>query len=237
MQMENDYAAQEKWQNYAENNDRKTFMLLFEKDFPEMAGKRYEQNDAFFVKMFNDADMMREVMESVGSVVYERLRRDAMTAKRPAKANPIESRNKLSENDDNIVMLPLVGEIAAGHEHFMDEDIEEYIPTPRQKLDSMEPGKYFYLRVSGDSMIGADIHDGDIVLIRRTSNPKNGDIVAAITDGETATLKTLHVYDDHVELRPENPEFDTIKISMDRFIAGTAGIIGALVFNYGSRGD
>lgn len=78
-------------------------------------------------------------------------------------------------------------------------------------------------------MIGADIHNGDIVLVRRSSKPKTGDIVVAITDGETATLKTLHIYDDHVELRPENPEFDTIEIGMDRFTVGTAGIIGVFV--------
>ena len=75
VQMENDYAAQDKWQSYAKNNDRKTFMLLFEKDFPNMAAQRYEQNDDFFVRMFSDPDMMRQVMETVGSVLYERLRK------------------------------------------------------------------------------------------------------------------------------------------------------------------
>ena len=72
--MENDYAAQDKWHSYAQNNDRKTFMLLFEKDFPNMAAARYEQNEDFFVKMFSDPDMMRQVMETVGAVLYERLR-------------------------------------------------------------------------------------------------------------------------------------------------------------------
>ena len=74
LQMENDYAAQDKWHSYAQNNDRKTFMLLFEKDFPNMAAGRYEQNEDFFVKMFSDPDMMRQVMETVGTVLYERLR-------------------------------------------------------------------------------------------------------------------------------------------------------------------
>ena len=75
VQMENDYAAQEKWQSYAKNNDRKTFMLLFEKDFPNMAAKRYEQNDDFFVRMFSDPELMRQVMETVGGVLYERLKK------------------------------------------------------------------------------------------------------------------------------------------------------------------
>lgn len=75
LQLENDYAAKEKWQSYAKNNDRKTFMLLFEKDFPEMAAIRYEQNDDFFVRMFSDSDMMKQVMDSIGSVLYERLKK------------------------------------------------------------------------------------------------------------------------------------------------------------------
>ena len=75
LQMENDYAAQDKWHSYAQNNDRKTFMLLFEKDFPNMAAARYEQNDSFFIKLFSDPDMMRQVMETVGTVLYERLKK------------------------------------------------------------------------------------------------------------------------------------------------------------------
>lgn len=75
LQIENDYAAQDKWKSYAKGNDFKTFMLLFEKDFPAMAAARYEQNEDFFVKMFSDPEMMKQVMESIGSVVYERLKK------------------------------------------------------------------------------------------------------------------------------------------------------------------
>ena len=75
IQMENDYAKQEKWQNYAKNNDRSTFMLLFAKDFPTIAAERYEQNDEFFKKLFADPDMMKQVMDTVGSVLYERLKK------------------------------------------------------------------------------------------------------------------------------------------------------------------
>ena len=75
VQMENDYAKQEKWQDYAKNNDRSTFMLLFSKDFPTVAAERYEQNDEFFRRLFADPDMMKQVMDTIGSVLYERLRR------------------------------------------------------------------------------------------------------------------------------------------------------------------
>lgn len=75
LQIENDYAIQDKWKSYAQNNDFKTFMLLFAKDFPEMAAARYEQNEDFFIKMFSDPVMMQQVMESIGNVVYERLKK------------------------------------------------------------------------------------------------------------------------------------------------------------------
>ena len=75
LQIENDYATQDKWKSYAHNNDFKTFMLLFAKDFPERAASRYEQNESFFVKMFSDPDMMKQVMDTIGGVLYERLRK------------------------------------------------------------------------------------------------------------------------------------------------------------------
>ncbi len=50
-------------------------MLLFAKDFPEMAASRYEQNEEFFVKMFSDPEMMKQVVETIGSVVYETLKK------------------------------------------------------------------------------------------------------------------------------------------------------------------
>ncbi len=89
IQMENDYASQSKWQSYARNNDRKTFMLLFEKDFPNMAAQRYEQNDDFFVRLFSDPELMKQVMETVGSVLYQRLRkRKTKTIKYPTLSEP-----------------------------------------------------------------------------------------------------------------------------------------------------
>ena len=74
LQLENDYASQEMWRDYAKNSDFKTFMLLFAKDFPNMAAKRYEQNDNFFVKMFENEELLNKVIETIGGVLYERLR-------------------------------------------------------------------------------------------------------------------------------------------------------------------
>lgn len=75
LQIENDYATDDRWQGYAASNDRKTFMLLFEKDFPNMAAARYEKNEDFFVRLFSDRDMMGQVMQAVGGILYERLKK------------------------------------------------------------------------------------------------------------------------------------------------------------------
>lgn len=74
LQMENDYAAQDKWHSYAQNNDRKILHATVREGLSQHGCRRYEQNEDFFVKMFSDPDMMRQVMETVGTVLYERLR-------------------------------------------------------------------------------------------------------------------------------------------------------------------
>ncbi len=140
------------------------------------------------------------------------------------------------EEDDKLVYLPVVGEIAAGHEHFMDEEIITHIGVEPSELNSKTPGKYFFLKVSGDSMIGADINDGDAVLIRKMSNPKwdikNGDVVACMIHGDRATLKTYFRTESGVLLRPENPEYDDIFIPYEEFMSGEARIIGKMTAVY-----
>ncbi len=74
MQLQNDFAKNEKWQDYAKNNDKSTFMMLFDREFKNVAANRYEQNEEFFSKMFNEPDMMQEVMLSVGAILYQNLK-------------------------------------------------------------------------------------------------------------------------------------------------------------------
>ena len=143
----------------------------------------------------------------------------------------IQPKNK--EPQDNLVYLPVVGEIAAGHEHFMEEEIITQIGVEPYNLHPNTPGKYFFLKVSGDSMIGADILDGNAVLIRRMSNPrgdlKNGDIIACMIHGDRATLKTYFKESDGIRLHPENPDYEDIFVPMEDFMIGDARIIGKIV--------
>lgn len=96
--------------------------------------------------------------------------------------------------------LPLVGEIACGEPILAEQNIEEYINCP-ENIDAT-----FCLRCKGDSMIGARIHDGDIVYIHQQPTIENGEIAAVLIDNE-ATLKRVYRQADKVILQPENPAY------------------------------
>lgn len=102
--------------------------------------------------------------------------------------------------------VPVLGQIAAGGPILAEEAIEDVFPLPRELVGD---GAHFLLRVVGESMIGAAICDGDWVVIRQQNVADNGDIVAAMIDGE-ATVKTFKRDDGHVWLLPHNPVFDPI---------------------------
>ncbi|NBM19255.1 transcriptional repressor LexA [Streptomyces sp. GC420] len=104
------------------------------------------------------------------------------------------------------VRVPLVGRIAAGAPILAEEAVEDVYTLPRQLVGT---GELFALRVAGDSMIDAAICDGDIVTVRRQPDADNGDIVAALLDGE-ATVKRLRRENNHVWLMPHNPAYQPI---------------------------
>ena len=96
--------------------------------------------------------------------------------------------------------IPLIGSIACGVPILADEHIEEYIDIPKHIHAD------FALTCKGDSMINARIFDGDIVYIRQQDTVENGQIAAVLIDGE-ATLKRVQIYEDHISLEPENPQY------------------------------
>lgn len=104
------------------------------------------------------------------------------------------------------VYVPLVGRIAAGIPILAEEAVEDIYPLPRQLVGE---GELFALRVVGDSMIDAAICDGDIVTVRRQPDAENGDIVAAMLDGE-ATVKRLRRENGRVWLMAHNPAYQPI---------------------------
>jgi repressor LexA len=102
--------------------------------------------------------------------------------------------------------VPVLGRIAAGGPILAEQAVEEVFPLPRQLVGD---GELFLLKVVGDSMIEAAICDGDWVVVRRQPVAENGDLVAAMIDGE-ATVKTFKRRDGHVWLLPRNPAYQPI---------------------------
>jgi repressor LexA len=102
--------------------------------------------------------------------------------------------------------VPLVGRIAAGGPVLAEQAVEDVFPLPRELVGE---GTLFMLRVAGDSMVEAAICDGDWVVVRQQPTAENGEIVAAMIDGE-ATVKTYKRKDGHVWLLPHNPAYEPI---------------------------
>jgi repressor LexA len=102
--------------------------------------------------------------------------------------------------------VPVVGRIAAGGPILAEQALEDVFPLPREIVGE---GTLFLLTVQGDSMVDAAITDGDWVVVRQQPVAENGDIVAAMIDGE-ATVKTFKRKDGHVWLMPSNPAYQPI---------------------------
>jgi len=112
----------------------------------------------------------------------------------------------LSSLDDAYVPVDVIGEIAAGRFNSAEQVLDDTLTLPKQLVGD---GTLFILKVKGDSMIGAAIADGDLVVVREQSDVKNGDIVAARVEGD-ATVKTYQRTDGHVWLMPHNPAYAPI---------------------------
>ena len=102
--------------------------------------------------------------------------------------------------------VPVLGRIAAGGPVLAEQAVEDVFPLPRELVGT---GTLFMLRVVGDSMVDAAIADADWVVVRQQPNANNGDIVAAMIDGE-ATVKTYKKRDGHVWLMPHNDAYAPI---------------------------
>ncbi|MBP6042970.1 MAG: transcriptional repressor LexA [Rhodoluna sp.] len=102
--------------------------------------------------------------------------------------------------------VPLVGTIAAGVPITAEENITEYVPVPRTLTGK---GELFMLEIKGDSMIDASIVEGDLIVCRQQKTAENGDMVAAMIDGE-ATCKIFKQRDGHTWLLPRNSNYEPI---------------------------
>ena len=118
--------------------------------------------------------------------------------------------------------LPMVGQVAAGQPILAEENIEEYVEIP--PLAGGDEGEYI-LAITGDSMIGAGIHDGDHVVVRSQDTAHDGEIVVALVGDSEATVKRFFREADHVRLQPENDALEPI-VSTEVSVLGK--VVGVL---------
>jgi repressor LexA len=117
--------------------------------------------------------------------------------------------------------VPMVGRIAAGGPILAEETLEDVFPLPRQLVGE---GTLFLLEVRGDSMVEAAICDGDYVVVRQEQTAENGEIVAALIDGE-ATVKTFQRKDGHVWLLPHNASYAPIDGSQATILGKVTAVL------------
>lgn len=123
--------------------------------------------------------------------------------------NKGESVNGLNQE---ILHLPVIGQITAGEPIFAEQNIEEYIPLPANLVVGNDN---FILKVKGESMINCGILDGDYVIVDKASTASNSQIVVALIGQESATVKRFFREDNHIRLQPENDFMDPIIVDPD----------------------
>ena len=179
---------------------------------------------------------VREIGEQVGlaspSTVHAHLanlERAGLLKRDPTKPRALEllgREAKTAAAASDAVRLPLVGEIAAGSPLLAAENIEEYLSLPKSTKGD------FLLRVRGDSMIGAGILDGDLVIVQRAQDARNGEIVVALAgddeSADEATVKTFYKEKGRIRLQPENPALEPIYAPHVQVIGRVVGVFREL---------
>ncbi|HEY8705949.1 MAG TPA: transcriptional repressor LexA [Gaiellaceae bacterium] len=184
---------------------------------------------------------VREIGEHVGlaspSTVHAHLanlERAGLLRRDPTKPRALELIGRERREADpatqaernDFTRLPLVGQIAAGGPMLAEDNIEEYLPMPSSTKGD------FLLRVKGESMIEAGILDGDLVIVQKAQDARNGEIVVALAgEDETtdeATVKTFYREDGRVRLQPENSSMEPIYAKHVQILGRVVGVFREL---------
>jgi repressor LexA len=187
----------------AELTARQITILEFIKSSTESQGyapSMREIGDAAGLNSPASVKYQLDILEEKGFIRRDENRGRAMEVVLP------DSMTGESASTDKTRFIPLVGSIAAGVPITADQQVEETLPLPESLVGK---GDLFMLKVKGESMIDAAICDGDYVVIRQQKDANNGEIVAAMIDGE-ATVKTFSRKGGHIWLLPANDDFAPI---------------------------
>ena len=185
---------------------------------------------------------VREIGEAVGlaspSTVHAHLanlERAGLLKRDPSKPRALdlighrrESRADESIREGELRRLPLLGQIAAGSPLLADQNIEDELAVP----EPLGRNADFLLRVTGESMVNAGILDGDILVVQRTQDARNGEIVVALAgDDETAdeaTVKTFYREAGRIRLQPENDALEPIYANHVEILGRVTGVFRSL---------
>ncbi|MCR1898075.1 transcriptional repressor LexA [Irregularibacter muris] len=173
---------------------------------------------------------VREICEAVNlrstSTVHghlEKLEKLGYIRRDPTKPRAIEiiDHNPYFTKKE-LIELPIVGKVTAGHPILAVENIEDTFPLPLDFVNT-ENDNSFILTIQGESMINAGILDGDYVIVRQQSIAQDGDIVVALLDDE-ATVKRFYKENDTFRLQPENPYMSPIIVKEVKILGKVVGV-------------
>jgi repressor LexA len=183
---------------------------------------------------------VREIGDQVGlaspSTVHAHLanlERAGLLRRDPTKPRALEligRERRVAEpaggDDHDVARLPLIGEIAAGGPLLAEQSIEDYVPMPASTKGD------FLLRVKGESMLDAGILDGDLVIVQRAQDARNGEIVVALAgddeSADEATVKTFYREGGRVRLQPENASMEPIYAQHVQILGRVVGVFREL---------
>jgi len=182
---------------------------------------------------------VREIGEAVGlaspSTVHAHLanlERAGLIKRDPTKPRALELRRDPKPETaraEDVHRLPLLGEIAAGGPLLAEQNVEDYLAVPEPLARG---GEEFLLRVKGDSMFNAGILDGDLVVVRRQQDARNGDIVVALAGADEtadeATVKRFFREDGRIRLQPENDALEPIYTDYVEVLGKVTGVFRSL---------
>jgi repressor LexA len=182
---------------------------------------------------------VREIGEAVGlaspSTVHAHLanlERAGLLKRDPTKPRALElaDRGRVQPAAEDVHRLPLVGDIAAGGPLLAAENVEDHLAVPETLARG--DGEEFLLRVKGDSMINAGILDGDIVVVHRQPDARNGEIVVALAgqdeSADEATVKRFYREGGRVRLQPENDALEPIYADHVQILGTVTGVFRKL---------
>ena len=149
----------------------------------------------------------------------EALVRKGWLTSQPGKARSLRASSPLAKLRNRIVDIPLFGSIPAGLPQTREQDAEGCVSVDVESIGYKPTRNAFALRVTGDSMIGRHILDGDFVVLEHGPDPRNGQVVAALIDG-ASTLKTFVMKGGKPYLRAENPKYPNLIPAQELMIQG-----------------